>query len=436
MQYYVRNYLLAVDDNLGNSTTLLALVAAALHVIYYFLNTASGYPDPIYVRIPVLAALLTAAIFPVYRRILDRSYVGLASLIALLATCPTFFTYIVFYEANVVASSAGDQIVRQLELLVATGISIFLLPSSVVSIALIFVSCICGTVTFLMLENPSNIVNPLSNYPSSAAWIMGMVLLAHLAHRKAEETKKSAQTARALTGSLAHEIRTPLTSIHSYAKGIEVHLETLRDVETNGDSERDRKIHQLSDAAKAIQKETEYSSLFIDMALTATRSADELTGRESISLAKTIREAIHRFPFNNSHEEEMVETQLDDDFSVYANHQILTHAVFNLLKNAVFFAQVGGSGRVVISLNSDSRAMLFRDNGPGIPEKNRRLIYEPFFTTREAQTGAGLGLWFSRRAFEDMGGRLSHQNIGTSGCEFRASFPADLNAKIGWDSSA
>lgn len=423
MQYNVRRYLLAVDDNLGNSTTLLALAASGLHIIYYFLNSSIGYPDPIYIRIPLIAILIATAIASTLRPRIERSLIGFTSLTALLATCPVFFTYILFYEVNIVASTAGDQVVRQIELLVAIGISIFLLPSSKTTAALIVGSCFAGFVLFLIVEDTLQIANPLSNTTTSAAWIMGMVLLAHLAHRKTEQTERSAQTARALTGSLAHEIRTPLTSIHSYAKGIEIHLESLRNAKESSVQDRAQKISQLSAAARAIQKETEYSSLFIDMALTATRGADESTSREMLSLARTIKEALRRFPFNNSDEESMVEALLNDDFSVYANDQVLTHSIFNLLKNAIYFAQTGGSGSVVVSLDSASRTLSVKDNGPGIPGNHSQLVYEPFFTTREAQTGAGLGLWFSRRAFEHMGGKLSHYNVDSGGCEFTASFP-------------
>lgn len=420
----VRRYLLSVDDNLGNATGLLALAAASLHIAYYFLNSSIGYPDPIHARAPVFACLLLTVVLSVFRSKVERTTIGLASLIALLATCPSFFTYILFYESSVVASAASDQVVRQIELLVAIGISMFLLPSSKSTVLLVVASCLTGFLLFVVLEDPDVVANPLANSTISAAWIMGMVLLAHIAHRKTTQTEVSARTARALTGSLAHEIRTPLTSIHSYAKGIENHLASLLPNSHKPDAALSEKIFQLTESARAIQKETEFSSLFIEMALTATRDIDEAKYRSALSLAKIARDAIRRFPFNNDDEFEMLNVCLDDDFTVYGNPQILTHTFFNLLKNAIFFAQTGGDGQVTIALDSGSRTISFTDNGPGIPRKNQQLIYEPFFTTRTAQTGAGLGLWFSRRALEDMGGNLLHHNLENGGCRFVATFPS------------
>jgi two-component system sporulation sensor kinase A len=45
------------------------------------------------------------------------------------------------------------------------------------------------------------------------------------------------------------------------------------------------------------------------------------------------------------------------------------------------------------------------DRGPGIPRKELKRVFEPFYTTR--QSGSGLGLYLTRRIVGEMGGTIS-----------------------------
>jgi two-component system, sporulation sensor kinase D len=62
----------------------------------------------------------------------------------------------------------------------------------------------------------------------------------------------------------------------------------------------------------------------------------------------------------------------------------------------------------------DKVAILIKDIGPGIPKKELRNLFVPFYTTK--QTGSGLGLYVSRKLMEEMGGRLElHSRAGEEG---------------------
>jgi signal transduction histidine kinase len=53
------------------------------------------------------------------------------------------------------------------------------------------------------------------------------------------------------------------------------------------------------------------------------------------------------------------------------------------------------------------------DNGPGVPQKRKQKIFQPFFTTRGGEGGSGLGLASARRYVEAHGGTL--REVGKSG---------------------
>src|SRR5262249_29508443 len=63
---------------------------------------------------------------------------------------------------------------------------------------------------------------------------------------------------------------------------------------------------------------------------------------------------------------------------------------------------------VTVATRSDGRFVEIEvtDTGVGVPEENRDRIWEPFFTTKSADTGTGLGLSISREIVERAGGTI------------------------------
>jgi signal transduction histidine kinase len=66
--------------------------------------------------------------------------------------------------------------------------------------------------------------------------------------------------------------------------------------------------------------------------------------------------------------------------------------VLNLLDNAVKYTRTGGRVRVRMSLEDGVNRIFVRDEGPGIPEKERGRIFERFYRGMEAGVGKGAGL--------------------------------------------
>ena len=51
--------------------------------------------------------------------------------------------------------------------------------------------------------------------------------------------------------------------------------------------------------------------------------------------------------------------------------------------------------------------MIVTDDGPGIPDDRRELVFRPFFTTKRQKQGRGLGLYIAREIAEYHGGTLT-----------------------------
>jgi signal transduction histidine kinase len=63
------------------------------------------------------------------------------------------------------------------------------------------------------------------------------------------------------------------------------------------------------------------------------------------------------------------------------------------------------------------------DNGPGIPEGDRAQIFDPFFSTKDAGQGTGLGLSNALRFAEELGGDLTLGSAASPGAEFVLTLP-------------
>jgi len=65
-----------------------------------------------------------------------------------------------------------------------------------------------------------------------------------------------------------------------------------------------------------------------------------------------------------------------------------------------------------------------RDNGPGIPPEVLPKIFQPYFTTKDARQGTGLGLNIVQRLVREAGGALHLKTEPGAGTEFTVFLPA------------
>ena len=118
---------------------------------------------------------------------------------------------------------------------------------------------------------------------------------------------------------------------------------------------------------------------------------------------------------------------------VLADRDALKMALKNLVLNAVKYGH-GGPIRVSATGGSDV-AITVEDDGPGIPDDERRRIFEPFFRGRHAQEqeieGSGIGLNIVKQVVKSHGGRVRVSNGDGRGARFVLQLPALKAAERG-----
>ncbi|MFO8006316.1 MAG: ATP-binding protein, partial [Candidatus Brocadiia bacterium] len=87
-------------------------------------------------------------------------------------------------------------------------------------------------------------------------------------------------------------------------------------------------------------------------------------------------------------------------------HAELCEVFGNVIKNALDAMGTGGVLKVSAEAHNGEVKVIFADSGPGVPERVRDRIFDPFVTTKKDGNGTGLGLATCRDSLERMGGDI------------------------------
>ncbi|MCX7513525.1 sensor histidine kinase [Frateuria hangzhouensis] len=256
--------------------------------------------------------------------------------------------------------------------------------------------------------------------------------LASLSQKFADQAKVKALIGA--SNNIAHELRTPLGSVQLAGRAIGRYLPNLleshRLAERSGlpvAALRGPHLQALQRGITVIEHEVSHAHTVIDMLLMAAKPMGTLQ-LEPLHARACVAQALARYPYASRAERERVQLLCDPvDFVVRGSETLLTHVLFNLLRNALFHTGRAGKGIIQVSLHSDAGGHCIRvhDTGPGIPPDVLPRIFNRFYSHSEGRdgTGLGIGLAFSQSAIERMGGRISCRSQWGQYTEFQVSFP-------------
>lgn len=101
-------------------------------------------------------------------------------------------------------------------------------------------------------------------------------------------------------------------------------------------------------------------------------------------------------------------------------------AVMNLINNAIFYAP---GGNVDVYLDSDEQNIIFKvvDNGIGVPDNQKTLLFTKFFRAdnarKESPNGTGIGLYLTNRIVTDQKGKIIFHSVDGKGSTFGFTLP-------------
>jgi signal transduction histidine kinase len=213
-----------------------------------------------------------------------------------------------------------------------------------------------------------------------------------------------------LIGTVAHELRTPLSGLQGYAEGL-----------SDG-------LFDPDQAAQAIQREvSRLKRLVNDLSeVSKVESGAMALKPERFDLVVLIREVIERYePMFHEHHNEL-QMILPAQAFVKADQDRVTQILINLLSNALKHAP-GGRVDLGVQVRANQVQLEVRDFGPGIALKHLPHLFERFYrvdTSRSSTTGgSGVGLTISKHLATAMGGWLEVESEVGTGSSFRLTLP-------------
>ncbi len=111
--------------------------------------------------------------------------------------------------------------------------------------------------------------------------------------------------------------------------------------------------------------------------------------------------------------------------------QIITNFVMNSLLHGFQGYTENGVMTLLAEQHDEAVTLRYSDNGRGIPPEILHRIYDPFFTTKQAQGGTGLGLNIVYNLVtQKLGGMLVCESIVGQGTTFTMTIPITLSAPV------
>ncbi|WP_230881971.1 sensor histidine kinase KdpD [Planomonospora sp. ID91781] len=225
-------------------------------------------------------------------------------------------------------------------------------------------------------------------------------------HRRDRAALRRAERWRAaLTSTLAHDVRSPLTSVQFV-------LETLHDDEGDLPPAQRKKFTEMALRQTARIRRLAISLLDADRVDVNGRLRLDL---RSVPLRAAIDDAL-------AHLNGPITVDMDHDVKVRADPARLEQILINLLTNALRH----GEPPIVISAApapGGQVALCVRDHGLGVPDDKREVLFSRFSSADAAPESVGLGLWITRELARAHGGDVVYTPADPGAC-FTVTLPA------------
>ena len=208
---------------------------------------------------------------------------------------------------------------------------------------------------------------------------------------------------------VAHELNNPLTSVMGFS-------ELLSRADSNPQNKRH--LDMIHKSAQRCHKIVQSLLSF------ARRRAPE---RKLANINELIEGAVEFLNYQLRTSNVEVTTQLDPKLptAMVDPHQI-QQVFLNIINNArqaIEGHQPKGSIRITTETCGHNIRIVFKDDGPGIPEQNLSKVFDPFFTTKDVGKGTGLGLSLCYGIVKEHGGSISVRSKPGDGASFVIELP-------------
>lgn len=233
------------------------------------------------------------------------------------------------------------------------------------------------------------------------------------------QEEEQARLKRQLTQNIAHELKTPVSSIQGY-------LETIIS-NPNIPQENVRVFLERSYA-----QSNRLTFLLRDISvLTRMDEAPELVEKEQVNLSKIVENILNEVALGLEEKHITVVNKLPSEVILTGSSSLLYSIFRNLIDNAIAYA--GNDIQITINCFREDEKFYyfsFSDTGVGVPEEHLNRLFERFYRVDKGRSrklgGTGLGLAIVKNAVLFHGGTIFAKNMPKGGLEFVFTLKKDI----------
>jgi two-component system sensor histidine kinase CiaH len=210
---------------------------------------------------------------------------------------------------------------------------------------------------------------------------------------------------------VTHELKTPIAVT-------KLNLETL--IKHRLDEDKQKKIIRT-----ALQETDRLDALANNILV-----ASQLEGggydrsKEELDLSGLVQRSVQEL--RQRHPQRRWEDAIEPDCSLSGDPLLLQMLVSNLAENAIKYSPKEGVITIVLHKNRSHTFLQVKDEGPGIPEEEKKKIFDKFYRTGQEKTrstqGTGLGLYLCRKIAQDHKATIKVNDNSPVGSIFTVSF--------------
>lgn len=223
--------------------------------------------------------------------------------------------------------------------------------------------------------------------------------------------EEQARLKRQLTQNIAHELKTPVSSIQGY-------LETL----LNNPNMPAETAHTFLERSYA--QSNRLTLLLRDISvLTRMDEAPDLMVKEYVDLSQLVKNILNEVALNIEEKQITVLNRLPENLKINGNSSLLYSIFRNLMDNAIAYAGIGITVTIECFREDENFYYFsFSDTGVGVAEEHLNRLFERFYRVDKGRSrklgGTGLGLAIVKNAVLFHGGTIFAKNNVHKGLEF------------------
>ncbi len=244
----------------------------------------------------------------------------------------------------------------------------------------------------------------------------------NLSNKKLKESEKNLMEINATKDKffsiISHDLRNPFASIVSFSRILK------RDI-----------LNMSKDELSELALELDKSVLKIDNLLenllqwSRTQTGKIKYRPEYIALHEIIKDNVNLVQNNARDKNIKLIDSVDDDLAVWADRNMTDTVIRNLLSNALKYTDQGGEIVLNSYVKNHKAYISVKDNGVGIPEENKKKIFQTdslhsTYGTMD-EKGSGLGLLLCKEFVEKQGGEIFFESKLGEGSVFTFSLPCE-----------